>query len=192
MEPFGLAYWTIASEELLIYEIGYYLMYFLVLQLYWRGRESCLLCFNCLPYVMWLFVFCCSSSWCFVLVCSVWLWYFLIMLTYFCMYVVKQETLVFFVYKYSKGLDVPVCASTHSHQKLLEAQWLSGRVHISRLTNCGFEPLCHCVGSLSKSHWSLLNSGSTKEDPSQHNWKIVESIQTNNRNFCFRDFIKSA
>ena len=58
-----------------------------------------------------------------------------------------------FVYKYSKGLDVPVCASAHSHQKLLGAQWLSGKVHISRLTNCGFEPhLRHCVLSLSKSH----------------------------------------
>ena len=45
---------------------------------------------------------------------------YLIMLTYFCMLTVKLETTVF-VYKYSKGLDVPVCASTHSHQKLLGA-----------------------------------------------------------------------
>ena len=74
------------------------------------------------------------------------------MLTYFCMLTVKREATVF-AYKYSKGLDVPVCASTHSHQKLLGAQWLSGRVHISRLTNHMFEPhLRHCVVSLSKSH----------------------------------------
>ena len=74
------------------------------------------------------------------------------MLTYFCMLTVKQEATVF-AYKYSKGLDVPVCASTHSHQKLLGAQWLSGRVHISRLTNHMFEPhLRHSVVSLSKSH----------------------------------------
>ena len=33
--------------------------------------------------VLWLFVFCGSYSWCCGLVCSVWLWYFLIILTYF-------------------------------------------------------------------------------------------------------------
>ena len=66
------------------------------------------------------------------------------------MLTVKRGETVF-AYKYSKGLDVSVCASTHSHQKLLGAQWLSGRVHISRLTNCRFEPhLRHCVVSLSK------------------------------------------
>ena len=85
------------------------------------------------------------------------------------MLIVKREATVF-AYKYSKGLGVPVCASTHSHQKLLGAQWLSGRVHISRLTNCRFEPhLRHCVVSLSKSHLSMPNIGSTKEDPSRHN-----------------------
>ena len=41
----------------------------------------------------------------------------------------EAETTVF-AYKYSKGLEVPVCTSTHSHQKLLREQWLSGRVHI--------------------------------------------------------------
>ena len=65
---------------------------------------------------------------------------------------VKREATVF-AYKYSKGLDVPVCASTHSHHKLLGAQWLNGRVHISRLTYCRFEPhLRRCIVSLSKSH----------------------------------------
>ena len=48
-----------------------------------RKREGWLLCFNFLPDVLYLFVFCCSTSWCRVLVCSVWLWYFLIILTYF-------------------------------------------------------------------------------------------------------------
>ena len=150
--PFGLAYWTTASKKLPICEIGYYFMFFLVLQLYWRGRESLLLCSNCLPYFMWLFVFYCSSSLCFGLVCSVWLWYFLTMLTYFSMLIMKREAIVF-AYKYSKGLDAPVYASTRSHQKRLWAHWLSGRVHISRLTNCGFKPhLRHCVVSLRKSH----------------------------------------
>ena len=53
---------------------------------------------------------------------------------------------------------------------LLGAQWLSGRVLDSRPRGCVFEPHeCHCVVSLSKTHSSLLNTGSTQEDPSQHN-----------------------
>ena len=32
----------------------------------------------------------------------------------------------------------------------------------------------HCVVSLSKTHLSLLNTGSTQEDLSQHNWKTVD------------------
>ena len=62
--------------------------------------------------------------------------------------------------------------------------WLSGRVLDSRPRRCGFEP--HCVVSLSKTHKSLLSSGSAQEDPSQSNWKIVdwdvknEIKQTNN------------
>ena len=39
----------------------------------------------------------------------------------------------------------------------------------------GFKPhLRHCVVSLSKAHLSLLSTGSTQEDPSRHNWKIVD------------------
>ena len=72
-----------------------------------------------------------------------------------------------FAYKYSKGLDVPVCSSAYSHQKALGVQWLSGRVHVSRLTGCGLKPHWHhCVVSLSKSHRSLLSIGPTKEDVS--------------------------
>ena len=37
------------------------------------------------PAVLWLLVFYVSFSWCLVLVCSVWLWYFLVTLTYFFM-----------------------------------------------------------------------------------------------------------
>ena len=51
-------------------------------------------------------------------------------------------------------------------------QWLSGRVLDSRLRGCGFESnQRHCVVSLSKTHVSLLSSGSTQEleDPSGHN-----------------------
>ena len=48
----------------------------------------------------------------------------------------------------------------------------SGRVLDSRPKGRGFEP--HCVVSLSKTHLSLLSTGSTQEDPSRHNWKIVD------------------
>ena len=47
---------------------------------------------------------------------------------------------------------------------------LSGRVLDLRLRGCRFEPhRCHCVVSLSKTHLSLLSTGSTQEDPSRHN-----------------------
>ena len=72
-------------------------------------------------------VFCGSSSCSCGLVCIVLLWYFLTMLTYFCMLNVKRKTTVF-AYKYSKCLDV--CTFAHSHPKLLGAQWLSGNVHV--------------------------------------------------------------
>ena len=51
------------------------------LQLSWWGRESWLLCFVCLPGVLRLL--CGSSSRCHEFVCSLWLWYFLIILTYY-------------------------------------------------------------------------------------------------------------
>ena len=56
----------------------HYFVSFLVLKSPWRGREI-----NWLPDVLWLLMFCGSSSRSYVLVCSVWLWYFLIILTYF-------------------------------------------------------------------------------------------------------------
>ena len=50
------------------------------------------------------------------------------------------------------------------------AQWLSGRVLDSRLRGHGVEPhRRRCVVSLSKTHLSLLSTGSTQEDPSRHN-----------------------
>ena len=55
------------------------------------------------------------------------------------------------------------------------AQWLDGIVFDSRPKGRRFEPhRCHCVVSLSKTHLSLLSTGSTQEDPSQYNWKIVD------------------
>ena len=47
------------------------------------------------------------------------------------------------------------------------AQWLSGRVLDSRRRGRWFEPLrCHCVVSMSKTHLSLLSTGSTQDDQS--------------------------
>ena len=56
-------------------------MSILVLQSSWLGRESWLLCLICLPGVSWWLSG--SSSRCHGVVCSLWLWYFLIILTYY-------------------------------------------------------------------------------------------------------------
>ena len=61
--------------------VARYIMSILVLQSSWWGRESWLLCLVCLPGVSWLL--CGSSSRCHGFVCSLWLWYFLIILTYY-------------------------------------------------------------------------------------------------------------
>ena len=47
----------------------------------WWGRESWFLCLICLPGVLWWLSG--SSSRCNGVVCSLWLWYFLIILTYY-------------------------------------------------------------------------------------------------------------
>ena len=53
---------------------------------------------------------------------------------------------------------------------LMGAQWLSGRVLDLRPKGQGFEPdRRHCVVYLSKTHLSLLSTGSTQEDPTRHN-----------------------
>ena len=55
----------------------------LILQSSWWEREIWLLCLVCLSGVSWLLSG--SSSWCHGFVCSLWLWYFLIIPTfYFC------------------------------------------------------------------------------------------------------------
>ena len=58
-----------------------YFMSILVLQSSWWGRESWLLYFDCLTGVSWLL--CRSSSRCNKFVCSLWLWYFLLIFTFF-------------------------------------------------------------------------------------------------------------
>ena len=61
--------------------VVHWFMSILVLQSFWWGRESWLFCLVCLPGVSWLL--CGSSLQCHGLVCSLWLWYFLIILTIF-------------------------------------------------------------------------------------------------------------
>ena len=58
-----------------------FFMSILVLQSSWWGKESWLLCLICLPGVSWWLSG--SSSRCQGVVCSLWLWYFLIILTYY-------------------------------------------------------------------------------------------------------------
>ena len=58
-----------------------YLMSILVLQSSWWGKESWLLCLICLPGVWWWLS---GSSWrCHRVVCSLWCWHFLIILSYY-------------------------------------------------------------------------------------------------------------
>ena len=66
--------------------VKHYFVSILVLQSSWRGRESWLLCYYRLTDVLLLYMFCGSSSQCLGLVCSMWLWYFLIKLTCFLPY----------------------------------------------------------------------------------------------------------
>ena len=61
-----------------------YFMSILVLQSSWWGRESWLLCLICLPGVPWWLSG--SSSRCHRVVCGLWLWCFLIILTYYFFY----------------------------------------------------------------------------------------------------------
>ena len=54
-------------------------------------------------------------------------------------------------------------ASAKNASEKVEMQRLSGRVLVSRLRDCRFEPhQCHCVVSLSKTHLSLLSTGTRK------------------------------
>ena len=53
--------------------------------------------------------------------------------------------------------------------------WLSGRVLDSRSRGCRFKPHQQlCVVSLSKTLYPLLSTGSTQDDLSRHDFKIVD------------------
>ena len=69
------------ESVIVLYFVVRYFMSILVLQSSWWGRESWLLCLICHPGVSWWLSG--SSSRCHGVVCSLWLWYFLIILTYY-------------------------------------------------------------------------------------------------------------
>ena len=77
-----------------------YFMSILVLQSSWWGRESWLLCLICLPGVSWWLSG--SSSRCHGVVCSLWLWYFLIILTYYFLWQGQR----FLLYLYGEILKI--------------------------------------------------------------------------------------
>ena len=72
----SLRFWE--SVIVICFVVRYFIS-LLVLQLSWWGRESWLLCLVCLPGVSWWLSS--SSSRCHGVVCGLWLWYFLIILT---------------------------------------------------------------------------------------------------------------
>ena len=73
-------------------------------------------------------------------------------------YLLKSQYTTWYVYSRNRG-----------------EQWLSGRELDSRPRGCGFERTgVTALWSLSKTHLSKLSTGSTQEDPSLFNLKIVE------------------
>ena len=65
--------------------------------------------------------------------------------------------------------------STVQYCPFMGGQWLSGRMIDLRPRGCGFKPhQHHCIVFLSKTHYSLLCTGSTQEDPSSLNENIVD------------------
>ena len=92
-------------------------MPFLVLQSSWLGLESWLLCSACLPGVSWLL--CGSSSQCHGFVCSLLLWYFLVILTIFssvtCCYMYYSQITHTKHKAKSKSMPRIVQSSRHTH-----------------------------------------------------------------------------
>ena len=76
---------------------------------------------------------------------------------------------------YAQSYLKPCWLNIYFNLTMLGAWWLSGKVLDLRQSGRGFKPhRCHCVVSLSKTHLSLLSTGSTQEVPFGHNWKSVD------------------
>ena len=91
-------------------------MSILVLQSSWWGRESWLLCLICLPGVSWWLSG--SSSRCHGVARSLWLWYFLIILTYYfwgkIAAISHEGKLYYFIYKVCEKIATEEQALDHS------------------------------------------------------------------------------
>ena len=95
-----------------------YFMSILVLQSSWWGRESWLLYLICLPGVSWWLSG--SSSRCHGVVCGLWLWYFLIILTYYFWLVMTNLDVYQWWAKFSPGqVDVRICQCWQTAKNIL-------------------------------------------------------------------------
>ena len=113
-----------------------YFMSILVLQSSWWGRESWLLCLICLPGVLWWLSG--SSSRCHWVVCSLWLRYFLIILTYYFYYFNKRSLHLFLFYPLkNENFNQNVI-----HWTITLITPLSGIVHFK--TNYNYRLSYHC------------------------------------------------
>ena len=130
-----------------------YFMSILVLQSSWWRRESWLLCLICLPGVQWWLSG--SFSRCHGVVCGLWSWYFLIILTYYFrpkLTLFRSWFLYCLAWQHACELIFQPCIGIkYIYTDVLTiqikgAQWLSGRVLDSRPKGRGFEPhRRHCV-----------------------------------------------
>ena len=86
------------------------------------------------------------------------------------LYHLRYESQIRYVDRYIlEPWSVTPCYGVNVTLTSEEAQWLSGRVLDSRPRGSRFKPRRpHCVLSLSKTHLSVLSTGSTQEDPYQH------------------------
>ena len=79
----------------------------------------------------------------------------------------SNKQIVFSSLSKTRGIDALLSLSFGLKFKM-RAQWLRGRVFVSRQRGCWFEPhRRHLLVPLSKTHSSLLNIGSTQDDPVQ-------------------------
>ena len=69
--------------------------------------------------------------------------------------------------------------------------WLSDKRPDLRSKVCVFEPHWrHCIVSLSKTHYPLFSTGLIQEDPSQHDWKNIDSdVKNKTKQEKFAKFI---
>ena len=134
-----------------------YCMSILVLQPLWWGRESWLLCLVCHPGVSWLL--CGSSLMCHRFVCSLRLWYFLIILTYyFCGHLLGKglplDSLVcdvflcfchFPIWCFGSGMELD-CIDSWSLPSFLLLQFSS--FNVSNMARCAFKMMLRNTNSI--------------------------------------------